>query len=169
MEAPIPWSYIWFFFAIMAFVFGFAFRDDIRKVIDGTKKPVKTRRGEKRDEPMPPKPDPQQDVGGGMCVFENEDLILKQVYDYTGKRVTGAPSIKCSDCNQYLFKDEDGCVPYGFDLTENGGKTGGVCTIGGYVKKACKTGDDCTNGTSCEGGFCSNPPWVIPDSKVCPF
>ena len=167
MDEGIPWSWIWFFFAVLAFVIGYFVSDDIKKLFK--KKPVVTPGGEKIDEPLPPKPSPSSD--GGTCVFETEDLILKQVFDYNGKRVTQGTKISCSDCNQYVFKDEDGCVPYGYDREEKGG----VCTIGGYVPKACTKNEDCVGSTdrrsTCDTakGFCTNPPWVIPDSKVCPF
>jgi hypothetical protein len=164
--SPIPWSWIWFFCAVLAFVIGFATRDDIRRFIDGSR----SSRVKKKDEdPLPPKPSPQTDAGG-TCVFENEDLVLKQVYDYSGKRVSQGTTVNCSDCSQYVFKDEDGCVPYGYDFTENRSKSGGVCTVGGYKKQACSSDKDCTNGKGCgPDKFCNDPPWVIPDSKVCPF
>ena len=165
---PIPWSWIWFFCAALAFVIGFTARDDIRKFIDGKKKHG-TKKRDGGGDPMPPKPDPQTDAGG-TCVFENEDLILKQVYDYSGKRVPQGTTVSCSACNQYVFKDEDGCLPYGYDFTENVGGKSGVCTVGGYKKKACSSNKDCSNGSTCgPDKFCKDPPWVIPDSKVCPF
>jgi hypothetical protein len=168
MEEGIPWGWIWFFFAVIAFMVGYFARDDIKKLFK--KKPVVTPGGEKIDVPLPPKPSPSSD--GGTCVFENEDLILKQVFDYSGKRVRQGTKVSCSDCNQYVFRDEDGCVPYGYDKTENKDNKVGVCTIGGYVPKSCTKNEDCADkaGSRCDSeGFCTKPPWVIPDSKVCPF
>ena len=166
----IPWSWIWFLAAVLTFILGYFISGDLKKFFKKRHdKPKVTPGGEKIDEPLPPKPSPSDD--SGTCVFENEDLILKQVYDYTGKLVKQGTRISCSDCNQYVFRDEDGCVPYGYDKTEKGG----VCTIGGNVPKACQTDKDCVHSTdrrsTCDTakGFCTHPPWVIPDSKVCPF
>jgi hypothetical protein len=169
-DSGVPWAWIWFFAAVLAFVIGYLARDDIRKFFEKKKKPVKTPGGEKVEEPLPPKPTPTSD--GGSCTFENEDTVLKQVFSYDGKLVKPGTKVSCSECNQYVFKDEDGCVPYGFD---RGNKKSGVCTIGTYVKdevkgvvqRACSSSKDCLNNARCEDGVCLT--WMIPDSKVCPF
>jgi len=153
--------FLWVLFAILTFVLGYILRDDIRKLLSEIKQKKKAgaRGSTKR---LPPKPRPSGD--DGMCFFENQDIILKNVYGYDGARVTDNSGLLCSNCNQYVFRDEDGCVPYGY-------KGDRVCTIGGYtagVKKVCASDKDCvTAGAVCRSGQCYN--WEIPDSKVCPW
>ena len=56
----------------------------------------------------------------GYCTFEGEDLYNKDVYTFDGKKVSVDVSpIKCSDCNQYIFKDDTGCVSYIYDMIAN--------------------------------------------------
>ncbi len=65
-------------------------------------------------------PPPPDDNALGYCTFEGEDLYDKNVYTFDGKLVSKDVSpIKCSTCNQYVFKDESGCVKYIFDYQEN--------------------------------------------------
>ena len=80
----------------------------------------------------------------GKCEFEGEDVLNKNLYTYDGKLVTQSDTvINCSDCPQYIFKDESGCVYYTFDETynkdyigKNSGSTG-VCTASIGVAKKC--------------------------------
>ena len=73
--------------------------------------------------PPPPLPDMSAQ---GMCSFEGEDMFNQQIYDYKGTLVVGTENVPCSNCNQYVFKDSDGCIPLGYDK----GVGGGVCTAG---------------------------------------
>jgi hypothetical protein len=158
----MEWAWIWFMFAILAFVLGYLLRDNIRSLWVSVRVNKKKNPDEKK--PLPPKPSPSTD--GGTCLFENEDVVLKQIYGYDGKRVQDNSGIPCSQCNQYIFRDEDGCVPYGYEV-EKSGK--GVCTIGEYVKgmKSCTKSTDCPYGSTCLDNVCTT--WAIPESKMCPF
>ncbi len=174
MDGGIPWSWIWFFAAVITFAMGFLLRDDIRKLFESRHRRRRhSDEPEKPDEdPLPPKPEATDDVG--MCTFENEDVMLKMVYDYQGNLVSKNKQVQCSDCNQYIFKDQDGCVPYGFN---RGSMAGKVCTAGTYVdpkEKVCRVNGDCLDNARCVDidpttgkGFCQT--WMIPESKVCPF
>jgi hypothetical protein len=56
----------------------------------------------------------------GYCDFEGEDLYNGDVYTFDGKKVpVDVSPIECSTCNQYVYKNEDGCVTYQFDFLEN--------------------------------------------------
>ena len=153
--------FLWFLFAILTFVLGYILRDDIRKLFSEFKQKKKARdQAQGPTQKLPPKPQPTSD--GGVCFFENQDIILKNVYRYDGTRITDNSGLLCSNCNQYVFRDEDGCVAYGYEGD-------GVCTIGGYtadVKKVCASDKDCGSAV-CRSGRCYN--WEIPDSKVCPW
>ena len=92
---------------------------------------------------LPPPPPPDASAPG-VCSFEGEDVFNKQIYDYKGTLVVPQTSVPCSNCNQYVFKDSDGCIPMGFD--KNSGS--GVCTAGAAN---------------------SSGNWGIPISKKCPF
>jgi hypothetical protein len=87
------------------------------------------------------KPDPIKDTGSYTdCLIPNDDIIPGHVVKYDGKKITEQKPIKCSECNQYLeIADEGGCVPYTFDLAENGptGRGTGACTGGLGVGKTC--------------------------------
>jgi hypothetical protein len=73
----------------------------------------------KPDERIKGAPEPQTQALGH-CDFEGEDLYSKKVYTYDGKVVPVDMSpIKCSMCNQYLYKSDDGCAGYNFDFNEN--------------------------------------------------
>jgi hypothetical protein len=73
----------------------------------------------KPDERIKGAPEPQTQALGH-CDFEGEDLYSKKVYTYDGKLVPVDMSpIKCSTCNQYVYKTDDGCVNYNFDFNEN--------------------------------------------------
>ena len=54
-----------------------------------------------------------------MCSFEGEDLFNKRVYTKSGTLVLPDTQDVCSNCVQYVFKDPDGCVPLGYDETQN--------------------------------------------------
>ena len=161
--------------AILTFALGYVLHGDIMKLWKWWN--VK-RKEDPKQENLPPKPKPTSD--GGMCHFSQEDTVLKNVHGYDGKhaRFSSDPNLvkfSCSECNQYVFKDEDGCIPYGFDKVENcpnGNCNGilGVCTIGDYIampkKPACSKDTDCSPGL-CMDGTCKT--WEIPASKKCPF
>ena len=56
----------------------------------------------------------------GYCDFEGEDLYSGDVYSFDGKKVSvNVSPILCSTCNQYVYKNDDGCVSYIFDKLEN--------------------------------------------------
>jgi hypothetical protein len=56
----------------------------------------------------------------GYCDFEGEDLYSGDVYTFDGKKVSVDVSpILCSTCNQFIYKNDDGCVSYIFDKLEN--------------------------------------------------
>jgi hypothetical protein len=56
----------------------------------------------------------------GYCNFEGEDLYNEDVYTFDGKKVpVDVSPIPCSTCNQYVYKNDDGCVTYLFDYQEN--------------------------------------------------
>jgi hypothetical protein len=56
----------------------------------------------------------------GYCDFEGEDLYNGDVYTFDGKKVpVDVSPIECSTCNQYVYKNDDGCVMYQFDYLEN--------------------------------------------------
>lgn len=56
----------------------------------------------------------------GYCVFEGEDLYSGDVYTFDGKKVpVDVSPIECSSCNQYVYKNSEGCARYQFDYTEN--------------------------------------------------
>ncbi len=62
---------------------------------------------------------------GPMCSFEGEDLFNKNVY-LNGTLVTTSDQVPCSNCNQYVFRDADGCIPMGYDDVLNEP----VCQVG---------------------------------------
>jgi len=56
----------------------------------------------------------------GYCNFEGEDLYNGDVYTFDGKKVpVDVSPIECSTCNQYVYKNDEGCVTYQFDFLEN--------------------------------------------------
>ena len=64
-------------------------------------------------------PDPDT-AALGYCDFEGEDLFTGDVYTFDGKKVpVDVSPILCSTCNQFIFKDDEGCVSYIFDKLEN--------------------------------------------------
>lgn len=162
---------MWFMCAIVAFILGYLLHDNFEfvKTWFAPSKPKPT----KKSDTLPPVPSPSLDTGS--CSFSEEDIMLRQVYDYNGVPVT-QNKITCSNCNQYVFRDEDGCVTYGYT------GEGGVCTIGGFtgaLKKTCSSDTDCRDtsnivslssssvtGTRCISGSCNA--WEIQDSKTCP-
>jgi hypothetical protein len=65
------------------------------------------------------KPDPDTSALG-YCDFEGEDLFSGDVYTFDGKTVpVDVSPILCSQCNQFVYKNDDGCVSYIFDKLEN--------------------------------------------------
>jgi len=64
----------------------------------------------------PPAKDTSSDASGKTCQFEGEDKVYKWG---DGKKLPKNTSIQCGECNQYLFKDKEGCVPYMFDPVQN--------------------------------------------------
>lgn len=64
-----------------------------------------------------PAPDPK---ALGYCTIETKDLFSGSVYDYGKKKMSPEMSpIKCSDCNQYIYKTDDQCSSYMYDTTYN--------------------------------------------------
>jgi len=56
----------------------------------------------------------------GYCTFTSEDLQNKTVFDFTGKLVPPNVSpVKCSDCNNYIFKNSSKCTTFEFDKYQN--------------------------------------------------
>ena len=66
---------------------------------------------------------PAPDNGApGYCDFEGEDLYNGDVFTFDGKVVpVDVSPIECSTCNQYVYKNDDGCVNYRYDYLENSG------------------------------------------------
>ena len=166
----MDWAWVWFLFAVVAFVLGYLLHDNFASLktwfADSTADTKTT------SESLGAAPPPSLDTG--YCTFPTQDVTLNQVYDYNGVPV-GQNNIPCSTCNQYVFRDEDGCVTYGYT------GDGGVCTIGGYTaqqEKTCSSDTDCRNtsnivslsssmtGPRCDSGFCNT--WEIQPSKMCP-
>ena len=51
-------------------------------------------------------PDPK---AVGYCVFDNEDLYNKSIYDYEGKLIKQPQApFTCDECTNYVYKDSDG-------------------------------------------------------------
>jgi len=153
----MDWAWVWFFFTIVAFVLGYLVRGDLRTMFT---EPAVTLISNTATQPLGSAPAPSLDPG--YCTFPSQDLTLKQVYDYNGLLVNPT-KIPCSNCNQYVSRDEDGCVTYGY------AGEGGVCTIGGFTanqKKTCSGDTDCAKGSRCVDKFCNA--WEIQPSKSCP-
>lgn len=56
----------------------------------------------------------------GYCDFEGEDLYSGDVYTFDGKKVpVDVSPILCSTCNQFIYKNDEGCVSYIFNKLEN--------------------------------------------------
>ena len=67
------------------------------------------------------------------CVFEEEDIMNKKLFDKVGTIITEQPkNITCDKCGGYYYKEDTKCVQYMFDKNENTEKDDitGVCTIG---------------------------------------
>lgn len=100
--------------------------------------------------PDPPPAVPQKElpepIAGtqGMCTFEGEDIFNNKIHDYNGTLVKPDTNVPCSNCNQYVFKDSDGCISLGYDKRFGSG----VCTAG-FLN--------------------SSGNWGIPVPKKCPF
>lgn len=84
-----------------------------------------------------------------LCDFKKGNKI----YNWQGKEHKG--EVKCGECNQYIYKSEDGCNLYGYDKVmneescdDNNCIDSGVCTLGSL--------DESTN------------KWIIDDVKKCP-
>jgi hypothetical protein len=66
-------------------------------------------------------PDPDKSALG-YCVFEGEDLQNGNLFKPDGTKVpVDVSPVKCSECNQYVYKKPDGsgCVSETFDSLEN--------------------------------------------------
>ena len=71
----------------------------------------------KSDSTKAPNPDPK---ALGYCIIESNDLFSGSVYDYNKKQMTSKMSpIKCSDCNQYIYKTDNQCSQYMYDREYN--------------------------------------------------
>ena len=56
----------------------------------------------------------------GYCTFKGDDLASNIVFGYNGTKVPATASpLPCSQCNQYIFKDSTGCMPYTCDRSQN--------------------------------------------------
>ena len=66
----------------------------------------------------PPAPDTS---ALGYCTIDSQELYNYYVYTYDNKQVpTAMPPIPCSQCNQYIYRDDSGkCSQYMFDQTAN--------------------------------------------------
>ena len=161
VSGAVPWAWIWFVAAVLAFAMGYLLRDQIAALF----KPKAHRKTKKHhEEDLPPQPPPQDGVTG-MCVFEDQDTMMHRVFDYKGKRVAKGTTVSCSECNQYVFRDSDGCVPYTYDNEEKGN----VCMVGEYLVQSCTSNKDCGQGQTCQSGKCTPPVLTVPDSMTCPF
>jgi hypothetical protein len=103
-----------------------------------SKKEIKTPVGTQGD-----RPDPDTSATG-TCEFEGEDTFNQKVFSYNGDLVLPDTKVDCSQCNQYLVKQDTGCLPLGFDKNER--------------DKVCVAGILSTEGT-----------WGVPPIKTCPF
>jgi hypothetical protein len=99
----------------------------------------------------------------GYCDFEGEDLYNGDVYTFDGKKIpVDVSPIKCSTCNQYVYKNEDGCVNYQFNYQENINVDDSV-----LLDKMCDPKHPERNDTCIQPhGTCT--PSLAP-SKKCPF
>ncbi len=84
-------------------------------------KSLQKKEAPKRD---PNRPDPDMSATG-TCSFEGEDVYNKKVFSYDGDLVQPKTQVDCSQCNQYVVKQDNGCLPMGFDSFE-----GNVCIAG---------------------------------------
>ena len=55
----------------------------------------------------------------GYCIIERDDLFSGSVYNGDKQMSANMSPIKCSDCNQYVYKTDDQCSPYMYDTTYN--------------------------------------------------
>jgi hypothetical protein len=99
----------------------------------------------------------------GYCDFEGEDLFTGDVYTFDGKKVpVDISPIECSTCNQYIYKNDDGCVGYRFDYLENTN-----LDDSGLIDRFCDPKHPERNATCIQPhGTCT--PSLAP-SKKCPF
>jgi len=64
-------------------------------------------------------------------IEKNERDVGKGIKLQPGKHYT----VKCSECNKYLYKDDKGkCTPYAYDGRYTASNSLGVCTAIGYAK-----------------------------------
>lgn len=63
--------------------------------------------------PEPPEAQPL------MCSFDGSDLFNKRIYTATGTLVVEDVKDACSNCSQYVYRDQDGCTPLGYDESQN--------------------------------------------------
>ena len=65
----------------------------------------------------PPETDPK---ALGYCIIEQQDLFSESVYDYNKKQMSTKMSpVKCSDCNQYIYKTDNKCSQYMYNREYN--------------------------------------------------
>ena len=63
-------------------------------------------------EPGPPEPPEAPPL---MCSFDGSDLFNKRIYTATGTLVVEDVRDTCSNCSQYVYRDQDGCILLGYD------------------------------------------------------
>jgi hypothetical protein len=93
--------------------------------------------------PDPSRPDPDMSAKG-TCSFEGEDVYNQKVFSYNGDLVKPKTQVDCSQCNQYVVKQDTGCLPMGYDKAEG--------------NNVCVAGNPTSLGT-----------WGIPPIMKCPF
>lgn len=66
-------------------------------------------------------PPPPDKTALGYCVFDTSELYGNNVLTHDGKKLSVSTSpLKCSQCNQYIHKDDNGnCTSYMFDPHQN--------------------------------------------------
>ena len=62
-----------------------------------------------------PGPEPDTSL---QCSFEGSDVFNSRIVDSTGNVVTSDATVDCTSCASYRFKDDQGCVPLGYDETQ---------------------------------------------------
>jgi hypothetical protein len=111
------------FFVIILFLmyYGFCLLGDIDPfwyVPPSTAESVGTKSSASPDVLNIPSPDAK---APGYCVFSDEDLQDKNVFDAKGKQMSiGMSKVKCSDCNQYVYSyDGSRCTSYEYNTFQN--------------------------------------------------
>lgn len=94
-------------------------------------------------DPGEPDPTPDQpEDSSPQCSFEGQDVFNQKIIDATGNVVAPNTLVDCSNCAAYTYKDDDGCVPMGYDSTQ--------------VAAVCQAGFRNSTGN-----------WSVPPSKKC--